>query len=404
MNCLVIAKNNWIVGLNWEWVSDNNRSKLRSIARERAKADRVKKYTHFVSHDNSGRQIALTQLDNKAIKAKNIYSLAVALLTQLPDSFLGYFTFPDGVWVYAVSEGYLVPSGDYFGLEKDAINIFSQLKEMDFEVVKKFDDINESQSYIESLLVKITTNKTESLQSIEYKLPSQTFVVAGISVLGIVFIAGIHTMYGMYVEKKRIEREILIAIEKEKISSYAVPPWESIPLVTALVDECSSSFETIPVFHEGWRVDKWSCDQKSSQVIWSKGKFGSYMDLPEGALLNIEKPNQTVTIIKHEARERGVTGLNEKIIAATEFLEISRRYQIKSVNLTEVIDGDDFNDDDKKNQYPWDLFKWSFSYQGVYPWDYLTHLSEIPGIVLNNISWSKDRNGWEANGELYVQR
>lgn len=416
----------FIVGLWWHPVDKNGNQ--RAVAREVAREE-FGQFNAMVSLA-SPPQVGITNMATQRRKKKlpKILSLACALKMVLenrakddgePVSALMRMPFDGVQWCFCVSNGHIVPNGDFAGAPGDVDRVFEQnMDEGDYNVSLYLESEAETLEKLEELLSEIDLKTVPRIRLIQR--PPHLMYAAFIA---LALIAAGYSGFSFYrdwrneAERQRL-RERLEAqrqqAKQRKTSDWTPPPverifppvWEAEPAANAVLAQCYRVAASLPVIDSGWDLNRVVCTKQAMELRYKITGHGSYLRPPRDAF---QRPDHAKmhfsfrTIPLEVPPPRKAEALHDVATTVGVLYELAKLYMARvSVSLhkqgAKAVKGPD---GPVAMRAPFREGSFEFSDVGLPSYLLLTDI-DLPGLVISSVGYDAIKKTWHIGGNFYA--
>lgn len=337
-------------------------------------------------------------------------SLAAALASAKPGSWVGRFVLSEGVLVLAVSDGVILPDGDVFSEASGAEGAFSNLQHLvDDGEVFDFGE-GEAEDYIADLLAQVPSRRVPRLQPLSPKPPIITLIALA---LVLVAVFGGYSYWKSWKEADELrqleaaEHALNSQIAPKRQQPVYASPWREGPDPGALLSKCRAAMASMPVIQAGWRMHAMQCNKDAVKVTWQR-RGGRFLGLPTGAVFVAQAPDNPVSTFNHAgdvikvSSDRGIVSVQETL---PHLYEVARKWG-KSITVSKdspipVVDAAGLTAVEVLAMSPGMQFQWKVVFRFMPSADVLLALAKVPGITVDAFEWVN--GGWEISGVVYAK-
>ncbi len=418
---ITVGGKKYAVGLYWE-VSDSTnaaRAARQAAAQSEPKAD----FYCVRAGNNKGRAPQFGLGDEKLGHKWGMPTAAATLANRQPGSWAGVFVVPEGVWFIEVRDDLIAPEGDV--LFADEAEAMGRLQETSAR--GGLERIYAPASWAipgaeASSLASLLSGKAD-VRLTPVKIPKKV-IMAGMAaaaamvvlILVIIVIMNMREaeqerqqaeeraqqaemMRRQSEEKARLEEEE----RKRRLQQQALQAptfqrtWEQIPLPLVWLNGCRTAMEEIPVSPLGWDLVSLRCTGNQVFATWNRVQGPA--DILPGMEIDASLRSATRVVNLPQLEPRGDTQLWPGEAISLYILRNDWQAEISYI-------GDDpqpvLPDGQKVPPPPWvkRSVRWTVP---LSPWTLKGPLVDLPGFVIQNLTWSRD-GSWQIEGVLYEQR
>jgi hypothetical protein len=412
MRIISFDKKKWVAGLWWQALEDPKRavSDAKSLATTLSASE---KYDRFVVRRMPALQAGFGAGRGKVIAAS---SLAAALANALPKSWIGRFIFDDGnAYVIAVSDGIILPDGDFYGTAEEADQRF-----IAFQDYGDWNEIIDTSTYAETLQFFQRTLRgakvVPKLQSVKASVSSgrvfQTLVL--LLIIGSAWFGWSRYQAAQEAEANRLRHERLLAAQlamqnsakPPSDSSWPSEPWTALPYPSAVVDRCFQQVNAQDLTVQNWDLQSLKCNASQVQLQYTRGEGASYLSRPSGTFFNPSAPNTTSSVIGFRESLKTRDDTSRVLVSAetslAELYELARMAELTaSARLLpepELAEG--------QKPAPYLQYNWAYSGPSTFLFSssFTQQLNNLYGLSITYLTWSPSDETVTIEGVLYAPR
>jgi hypothetical protein len=418
---VTVGGKKYAVGLYWEVSDSSNAAKA---ARNAAQQSEPRADFYCIrAGNNKGRAPQFGLGDEKTGHKWGMPTAAATLANRQPGSWAGVFVVPEGVWFIEVRDDLIAPEGDI--LFADEAEAMGRLQETSAR--GGLERIYAPASWAipgaeGSSLASLISGKGD-VRLRPVKIPQKVIMMgAGIAAALVVLVIGIVVFMNIQAaqeeqemaeqmarqaqiqQQQQAERARLEEEERQRrLQQQALQAptfqrvWEQAPTPLAWFEGCRKAMEDIPVAPLGWDLSSLRCT--GTQVFASWNRTAGPADIPPGADLESSLRSASRVVALPQMQPRG-----EQILWPGEALSlyILRNDWQAEINYLPDEPPATLPDGQKVPPPPWVKrgVRWTVP---LSPWTLKGPLVDLPGFVIQNLTWSRDGN-WVIEGVVYEQR
>lgn len=418
---VTVGGKKYAVGLYWQVTDTSNAAKA---ARAAAVQPGAAADFFCVRPGNSkGRNPQFGLGEAKAGHAWNMPTAAATLANRQPGSWAGVFMVPEGVWFVEVRDDLIAPEGDI--LFADEAEAMSRLQDVTAQggLEKIYAPATWAIPGAEaSSLISLLSGKADvRLQPV--KIPKKLImgILGGVLALAAV---GSLTLYILDAreeaelqrqleegqrqaqlraqqdeERRRREeeeRQRLAQQQAMQLPTYQ-RTWELAPKPLDLLRACRDGFAKIEIAPLGWQLASASCSGSQVLATWSRATGPAVM--PKNAEIDPSLRSASIHVALENTKPRG----SEQIWPpeAINLYILTNDWQA-SVTSMPMETPPPMANGQQVPPPPWQKrqVRWTVP---ISPWDMKGPLVDLPGFVIQNLTWQQD-GSWQIEGTLYEQR
>lgn len=421
MHSLRIGKNEYVVGLFWRNATTSRQSQVVVEARSSAdflneslRSSNAPEYDAYsVLKRPNGCQYGLGKLDGHS-RLLHKPSLVVSAIDFAPEDFRAWLQFDDGVLIIGISQGTILANGDFWGTAEAAESVWRELNLSDNgqEIVTTSEE--QSLAQIETWL-----NKPRGTICHLHKryIPRKTLVFLFFTI--IVASALGNYLWQAKLEADRLQLEIMRRNAQEVYVDPALvfpPVWKEAPSPADVYKNCLQAMYMVPPFEHGWASRSITCtvsgiSKANIEIEWKRQDYGRYTELPLGAVLNSEKPDEVSTseTVFNLCPKSSYPELPPREKTELLIWEAARIFNPQSPPLkitwrpvlTKEVGKAPYKQEVKAS---WQAASWELGPLQSRPDSFIACIEECPGVVMNqiNLTRSGDKQWWVLQGRIYV--
>ncbi len=361
----------------------------------------------------------------------NMPTAAASLANHQPGSWAGVFSVPEGVWFIEVRDDLIAPDGDH--LFADEAEAMSRLQET--SAMGGLERIYAPPSWAipgaESTSLTSLLSGRSDCRLRPVKLPPK--LVYGLAGVAATLVLG--TFLTLYLiqrsedaaleaellqqqqqqelqkkdqeERKRREEELRRQKEEEQTREQMkqrvlqMPTyqrvWEMQPKVLAWLKACQKTFDKVEVAPLGWSLTSASCSGRQVLASWTRTTGPA--DVPSGAEIDVSMRTATASFPLETLPVRGAEPL-----WPSQGVVLYALHNDWQADLSPLPDDalPPLPNGQQVPPPPWQKRKVSWKVP-LAPWNLQGPLVDLPGLMLDTLSWQQD-GSWQMEGVLYEQR
>ncbi len=418
---ITVGGKKYAVGLYWQVSDTSNAAKAARIA---AQQPGTTSDFYCVRAGNNKGRVPQFGLGESHLGHKwNMPSAAASLANRQPGSWAGVFMVPEGAWFVEVRDDLIAPEGDM--LFADEAEAMGRIQEASARggLEKIFAPPSWAIPGAEgSSLPSLLSGKADArLQPM--KVPRKLIAIALGSVAAIVVI-GLLISYVMDMrEQAELERlaaeqqqqeelnrmaeaERLKRQEEERLrllqqQALTLPTyrrdWEFAPKPLDWLNACAQTMEKVPVSPLGWNLTALSCSGTQISATWTRTQGPAIV--PDGWNIDSAMHSASASFSLEPLSQRGREQIWPQEAVLRYILYNDWQAQITYMP-DEVIPP--LPNGQPVPPAPWRKRAIAWHVE-LSPWTLKGPLVDLPGLVLNSLTWAAD-GSWQIEGVLYEQR
>ncbi len=334
---------------------------------------------------------------------------------------------PNQSWCLCVSDGVILPEGDFVGTEEECGRVFIQNEKENsgIEWTQRFEADSETEAYafLEKLFAETVPKNIPKIQRIE----RPPYLLYTVLVLVVLLIAG-YFGFKLYRDLKNQAylQELRERANKHKkgpvrsnLDNWTPPDpyklfprvWNNEPASNAVLSQCYDAASKLTLSNSGWEIHQLRCKDSGMEVSYRITSYGSYLSLPTGARQQPDKAKLQFSFRDYPFKlpvrtpETDLEGVSKTIGT---IYEIAKKYNAKvKVQLkkqaTKAIKGPK-GPVTVRAPYREGVFQISkiglpacFMRSG-----FGLNAEILPGIVISSVDYDAKNHEWSIGGEYYA--
>ncbi|MDA8095271.1 MAG: type 4b pilus protein PilO2 [Betaproteobacteria bacterium] len=343
-----------------------------------------------------------------------ILSLAAVIADVRPEPWQGMYELGDGVyWLIAVRDNQqIIPGGDAIGGYDDIVRLQAEIASITSHTQWDYRHGN-AQELAQIILTDgakyLSSARIKDLQHKSWVAPMMT--AAGVAVVGGV---GMH-LWHAHEARVAIERAQALARERaieramaQKAAAAAqhVVPWQQVPTVGNFLGACERAWNAQSLDIGGWNLARWDCVLEGAGVS-IRTRWTNAGGTPFEAPGTISPDGMTSRLAGTGPQVDPVSPpiVEDFDAAARSLLDIQSIGAAKiAIRRDQAQPGPNPAMNTSPAQ-PWGVAQVHIeSAAPLWSLDLGDRLDAIPGLRLEEASWSRANGGWMSSGDLYVRK
>ncbi len=403
-----IGRKTYALGLFWQVAADAAAAGREAKELASRKGTDADLYVVRVIDDNG--QFGLTR------SADAVPPRAVAAAAVIADyqrgSWIGVFPLGDGWWFVACRDDMILPDGDrFYSNEAEARDRFeTSFAEGGWDHIYVPEGWHENAEKLPIEKILMPANGPRLIETNPFAARIKSILIIGGAVL---FLGGgsiIFALWGGDENPDVVRSDLHDKVQQVTVeqSKQVTPPWYVIPATSEFLDACVSGMTEIDPNVPGWNLDRIVCRKRAVSYRWERGNgsvswFATWMS-EQGDYdpsYDIAGKDATVSVKLERQKSRGPEGIHtatevtRHLLALAQSTETGTKLGIPRVPTRPVDAPDDWTPPDyapmKFEITTPDLSAW----RGV--------LSNIPGLLIDEIVFSADKGTYQVTGDIYVR-
>ena len=330
MRILKLGSRQFAAGLWWQMFSAPGTTRRSGMAEARATAQSLEGST-FNMVALRKNQFGLGQWHGRSIRT---LSLAAAVASRVPGTWLGRFLLEEGCWwICAVSGGAIVADGDFLcsseGEAERHVADLRALLQWDTEVT--LDTVAESHAYLLPLIsVGVRVEPLFGGRGLPSSaLPMLLAVVALVAAAWLYFEKQDRDAQFLALESARNRVFMSKTLEADPDSQFPAP-WKGVNPAWVTVGACLEFIRHKPAFVLGWELAEVEWSEAGAKSTYQFQPGASFSDVPDDARIDPGNPTQCRTIDQVSMpKASGELQLASVEHTSKQFFELTRRLGAK---------------------------------------------------------------------------
>lgn len=410
-----IGRKRFVIGLFWQ-VAENGRT-VRKEARDLAHERGIQADLHLkrVKEQSGEAQFALARTSDGV--ARKAISAAAVLTDEVPqESWAGVFPLNDGWWYVRVRNNMILPQGDgFYDDETDARNrVRLDIADGGFERVFAPEGWEDNADHIDFERILAGARGPQVIDINPAKAHRGTLITVGLMAVSLLIgwqgWSYYQSLNAADERQEEAREKFKENINKPKEKKEIPPPWHSRPMPSDVIYSCAQGMTKLSTNAPGFELEQIRCNGRQARYYWQRQERSNirwierWIERQHDYDVNVNPAGETVTV--NVPVEGGEPRQPEPIYPA----KIVRNGLI---SLGQATDTNVRTGDVRRWEPPGRFDPQSYKRPNYATMaieiqvssvdDWVEILDDIPGLVINTVTWDHPSKSYEITGEVYVQ-